>query len=168
MFRKMVEDALGELLQEMSPSRPQIDPVDQRRRPDMTREPDAEGRRMAVGDPGSVPHYGTNPPLPGEGRRAPRETPYPEGRTANVGTPIREGRRAPRETPYPEGGRVAPERVNLRTAIEEAPAMVVQRRAAPPIRAQLTNPESIRNAFRVMEILGPPVSLRGQPGADRR
>ncbi|MEZ4497839.1 MAG: hypothetical protein R2845_13915 [Thermomicrobiales bacterium] len=45
--------------------------------------------------------------------------------------------------------------------------MVVQRRAAPPIRAQLTNPESIRNAFRVMEILGPPVSL-SQPGADRR
>ena len=168
MFRKMVEDALGELLQEMSPSRPQIDPVDQRRRPDMTREPDSEGRRVAVGETGTAPRSGMNAPLPGEGRRAPREMPYPEGRTANVGTPIREGRRAPRETPYPEGDRFANERANIRTAIEEAPAMLIQRRAAPAIRAQLTNPSSIRDAFQIMEILGPPLSLRDQPGADRR
>lgn len=74
--------------------------------------------------------------------------------------PAEEGRRAPREPFFAEGRRApreAPEAVRSTLAI--APAQPRSRRVH-PLRAQLQSRTSIRNAFRIMEILRPPVSLR--------
>ena len=169
MFRKMLEDALGELLQDMAPTRPEIDPPSQRRRPDMTGAPDAEGVRRAVGEPS--PRFDA-PTVPAprrvdlEGRNAPREVVLSEGRELTRRATNAEGRQAMREQALSEGLRPAL-RSNLRTTIEEGAPMKVERRQRSGIRQELSNPASIRNAFRVMEILGPPVALRNLPGNDR-
>jgi hypothetical protein len=187
MFRKMIEQALGELMEEMAPTRPTIDPVDQRRRPDMSQGPGAGEPRRAIGEapvepvrPASRPERPRTAepvrPAPSrEVRRAvdPRDQ---EGQRSNMG----EGRNAPREIPVPEGRTVFREpsipmdlrsdarRIDLREshAATLAPATTL-RHSVNPLRAQLTSPTSVRNAFRLMEILRPPVALRDIPGVDR-
>lgn len=155
MFRKLLEDTLGELMQEMAPTRPTIDPPDQRRRPDMTQGPAAGGQRTAVGQPRPVA------PTDLEGRRAPREAPLEEGRYAPREVPINlEGRAAAREIVDRIEGRAPKQRTNLRTTIAEGAPMQIQRRRQAGFRRQLNNPVAIRNAFRVMEVLRPPVALR--------
>lgn len=174
MFRKMIEDALGELLQEMAPARPEIDPPDQRRRPDMSQAPGTDGRR-AVGDERLPPSERgqprpvvVRPAIGGEGNRAPRTPTMGEGHNAPREASYAEGRSAPREQSFPEGNRRARPRTNLRTTIEEGAPMRIERRRPSGIRKNLADPAAIRNAFRVMEILGRPVALRDLPDPDRR
>jgi hypothetical protein len=172
MLRKMFEQALGELMEEMAPTRPTIDPVEQRRRPDMSNAPTDGEVRRAIGEARVEP---ARPATSPERRRVVNPADR-EGRRANMG----EGRNAPREAPLPEGrqafreptiphdvGREAP-RTNLRELSSMSPGLqVTVNRSANPLRGQLTNPASVRNAFRIMEILRPPVALRGLPGQER-
>jgi hypothetical protein len=173
MFRKMLEEALGELMQEMAPQRPQIDPPDQRRRPDMAQGPDEEGKRVSVGSPRPQPTpvfepaTSVRPQRPTsvgdqEGRRAPRESAPAEGRRAPRESWMDEGRAAPREASILEGPRAFREAIGQRAIQPAMPAVVSRRHPAHPMRRYLSSPESVRNAFRLMEILGPPVSLRGE------
>jgi len=180
-FRKMIEQALGEMMQEMAPPRPEIDPVDQRRRPDMSQAPTPEGKRMAVGErpvaPESLPVPGTRPApadrgvpsprVPAEGRQVPADVAMAEGRMAPREVGMNEGRNAPREAVRPEGATPQRPRSRLQTTLNEAPPMAADHVAGTNrLRTQLATQNSIRNAFRVMEVLRPPLALRDQRDND--
>ena len=44
--------------------------------------------------------------------------------------------------------------------VSSPPAMTQRAARVSPLRAQLSSPASVRSAFRIMEVLGPPVALR--------
>jgi hypothetical protein len=81
--------------------------------------------------------------------------------------PVLEGRTVFREPSIPMDLRSEERRINLREshAATLAPATTL-RHSVNPLRAQLTSPTSVRNAFRLMEILRPPVALRDIPGGE--
>ena len=155
-FRKLIEQAVGELMAEMAPTRPEIDPPGQRRRPDLQSPP---------GEPQPYTPSGPRPVQPAQRRTMAAPVP--------VDMPL-EGRFAPREQGMEEGPRSFPARPNLRLSIAEGPPMEVlrqrrRRRETPliPMRTQLSSKDAIRNAYRVMEILRPPVALRDLGESDR-